>query len=58
MILPEAQWSSADFPEDIERLTIWTEDTVVHVHENHEGGTSVLKVRRNLPAGADQEWEA
>lgn len=58
VILPEAQWSSADFPEEIEQLTIWTEDRVVHVHENYEGGTSVLQICRNPPAIADQEWGA
>ena len=58
VILPEAQWASADFPEGIEHLTIWTEESVIVVHENHENGTSVVEVRRNPPSNADQEWEA
>ena len=56
VVLPEAGWASADFPEDIEHLTVWTEDSVIVVYENHESGTSLLQVRRDPPAEADREW--
>lgn len=55
--LPKDAWDSAEFPEEIERLTIWTDDHVISVHENHEGGTSVLQLPRNPPAKPDYEWD-
>lgn len=61
VILPEAQWSSADFPEDIEQLTIWTEDTVVHVHETMRAERPSLRsagTHRPAPtaSGRPERW--
>lgn len=58
VILPGEQWSRADFPEDIEHLTVWTEDSVIVVYENHESGNSILQVPRDPPTDADREWDA
>ncbi len=30
-------------------MTIWTEESVINLCENHEGGTTVTQVPRNPP---------
>lgn len=48
-LIPKQEYLCAVFPEEIMGMTIWTEESVINLCENHEGGTSVTQVPRNPP---------